>query len=101
MMVATADNPLTRHQLLNLALPRHQLFNLALPWHQLLNLALRPQVHVVAMLTSVVSLLVVMVVDIVTFLARVSSVKHRNYMFKVISKACVAITRLAHFPGLY
>ena len=29
-MVATADNPLTRHQLLNLALPRHQLLNLAL-----------------------------------------------------------------------
>ena len=80
-MVATADNPLTRHQLLNLALPRHQLFNLALPRHkllnlalprqqllnlalprhQLLNLALRPQVRAVAMLTSLVSLLVVMV----------------------------------------
>ena len=78
MMVATADNPLTRHQLHNLALPRHQLhnlvlprhqlFNLVLPRHQLLNLALRPQVHVVAMLTSVVPLLVVMVVDIVAFL---------------------------------
>ena len=89
-MVATADNPLTRHQLhnlallrhqlFNLALPRHQLFNLALPRHQLLNLALgkhqlpnlalRPQVHVVAMLTSVVPLLVVTVVDIVTFLGQ-------------------------------
>ena len=70
MMVATADNPLTRHQLHNLVLPRHQLLNQALPRHQLLNLALRPQVHVVAMLTSVVPLLVVMVVDIVTFLGQ-------------------------------
>ena len=60
-MVATADNPLTRHQLLNLALPRHQLLNLPLGKHQLPNLALRPQVHAVAMLTSLVSLLVVMV----------------------------------------
>ena len=79
-MVATADNPLTRHQLLklalprhqllNLVLPRHQLLNLALPRHQLLNLALRPQVHAVAMLTSLASLLVVMAVVIVTFLGQ-------------------------------